>query len=322
MNSSFDGNFQFGWDNTSLSLLKECPRKYQYSMIENWRRKHTAAPLSFGGFFHRGLELYDRFIASGSDKDEATRQMIKAIAIETEIETTVFNSETLSETKVMRRYHTDDNRRNLFTLLRSLVWYLDLYQQDMFETIILPDGKPAVELSFRIELPFKGMGNTLYYCGHLDKAVSYNGMNWVLERKHTVQSFSQYYFDRFVLDSQPTGYSFALSSLSKGLVGGVIIDAAQVAINFTRFQRTITPRRPEQINEWLINVQHWINVGLDYANENYWPMNETSCLKYGKCQFFDVCNAPQNLRKNYLETSFKQEIWDPLKSRGEEADGA
>lgn len=318
MNESMIGDFQFAWDNTSLSLLKRCPRKYYYSMIENWNRKHTAAPLSFGSFFHRGLELFDRFRQKGLDYQAACEQMVKQVAIESEMDSIVFDPNTLVETKVKQRYATDDNKRNLYTLLRSLIWYLDHYKNDVFETIVLPNGKPAVELSFRIEMPFKVNDTQILYCGHLDKAVTHGGLAWVLERKHTVRTLGSYYFDQYIMDSQPTGYAFALETLSHRAVGGVIIDAAQVAVGFTRFQRAFANRRPERINEWLENTKEWIQLAADFANANHWPMNETACAVMGKCPYIDVCSAPKNMREQYLNTQFEKRVWDPLKSRGED----
>ena len=43
----------------------------------------------------------------------------------------------------------EDTIKTRFTLLRSVVWYLEQFENDPCETVILADGRPAVELSFR-----------------------------------------------------------------------------------------------------------------------------------------------------------------------------
>jgi hypothetical protein len=51
---------QFAWDSTSLGYLKECPRKYYYTMIEGWRGRGESVHLRFGQEYHAALEHYDR----------------------------------------------------------------------------------------------------------------------------------------------------------------------------------------------------------------------------------------------------------------------
>ena len=54
----------------------------------------------------------------------------------------------------------------------------------MTATLKLPDGRPALELSFRLHLP-----SGAFYCGHIDKIANYgpNGI-FIQERKHTAGS--------------------------------------------------------------------------------------------------------------------------------------
>ena len=66
------------------------------------------------------------------------------------------------------RLQSLDTSRTKETLVRSVVWYLDEYKDDPLKTAMLPDGKPAVELSFMLpvfdvrvgptdELPIAGL---------------------------------------------------------------------------------------------------------------------------------------------------------------------
>ena len=73
---------QKAWDNTSISILKECPRKYQYTILEGWRANAKAGPLVFGGLFHNGLEVYDIARAKGAPHDEALRLAVRHALLE------------------------------------------------------------------------------------------------------------------------------------------------------------------------------------------------------------------------------------------------
>jgi hypothetical protein len=46
--------------------------------------------------------------------------------------------------------HSLDTSRTKETLVRSVVWYCDEYKDDPLRTAMLPNGKPAVELSFML----------------------------------------------------------------------------------------------------------------------------------------------------------------------------
>jgi hypothetical protein len=80
-------------------------------------------------------------------------------------------------------------------------------------------------------------------------------------------------------------------------VKGVIIDAAQIAIEFSRFTRSFTFRTQEQIEEWLLDLRYWLGKAEEYAIANYWPLNDTACDKYGGCKFRKVCSRSPQVRE-------------------------
>src|SRR5438046_4651295 len=57
--SVVQSGMQLAWDSTSMGLLKECPRKYQLSILEGWTPKRTSVHLLFGLWYHGALERYD-----------------------------------------------------------------------------------------------------------------------------------------------------------------------------------------------------------------------------------------------------------------------
>lgn len=291
----------FAVDHSSLAMFKECPRKYYYAIVAGRRPAGLPPPpLAFGSAYHDGLEAFERSVAKGADRHEALRVAIRSAL-----------KHVLPE---------EDTARTRETLIRALVWYEANYRNDMARPIILPNGKPAVELSFRVELPFSFSHSDVpvIYCGHIDSLVDYQGRIFAMERKTTKTALSEHYWQRYVFSSQISGYVLAAEANFSVEVGGAIIDATQVGVNFARFGRRVAARVKAHQEEWLLDLHYWLSQ-LDAAfAANRWPHNHESCGKYGGCQFKSVCFANPSVRDVVLRDEFRIDRWDPLRVRGEE----
>lgn len=294
-------NLQFAWDSTSLGLLKECPRKYQLTILEGWRAKSESVHLKFGILFHKALELYDKFRAQGLDYEEAVDETLAWL-----LEATWERGEDFS-----RPWTSDHDKKNRDTLVRSIIWYLDQYKDDVAKTLILENGDPAVELSFKFDA---GFGDFIL-CGHMDRLVTFSDDVFVMDRKTSGSTLSTYYFNQFNPDNQMTLYTLAGKIVYNLPIQGVMIDAAQIAIGFTAFSRGITMRSDGQLNEWLGDFKQWTNIARLHADEGHWPMNEKSCSAYGGCVFRGICSLDPAVRESYLKTYFEKRFWNPLSIR-------
>lgn len=303
---------QKAWDNTSISILKECPRKYQYTILEGWRANAKAGPLVFGGLFHNGLEVYDIARAKGAPHDEALRLAVRHALLES----CVLEADGVWRDNLAA---CDDTLRTRPSLIRAIVWYCEHYRDDAVKTYILPDGTPALELSFRFELPITSPDHDSYlYVGHIDKLGTMGSDLYNVERKHTGTALSSAYFARYTPNGQVSGYEFAGRVVLDRAVSGTIIDATQIAAGFVSFGRGITPRTEEYLEDWLNNTMHWIGIAEHYASQNYWPMNEESCHKYSGCAFRDICSKSPSTRQKWLEAHYHKDPWNPLRVRGGE----
>jgi hypothetical protein len=268
-------------------------------MLRGLRPKTSAAPLLFGSAYHECLELYDKLRAQGKDGLPA------AIRLAYELST----PGTLG----------NDTARTRMTLLRALIWYAYNWQNDQFETFILADGRPAVELSFRIELPMELDGEPVIYCGHIDRVAKYNDQLYAMEHKHTTSALSDYYYARYTFSSQITGYILALRVMYDLRVVGGVVDSTQVGVTFARFGRRVAQRVDGHVDEWLHDTMQWIRQ-LHFAQQhNLFIRNTESCSRYSGCQFKDVCFANPAVRETILEADFQYKPWDPMKIRGDEA---
>lgn len=303
-------NLQVVIDQTSLGLFKECPRKYYYRMIEGWTTRSSNVHLTFGICFHQACEAYEHAKASGADHQAAVRAAVRVA---------------LSDTwdKVLQKPWNSENKdKNRYTLIRSVVWYLDSVQRSRAKTLILADGKPAVELTFRYQPqdPETGdpltaiTGEPIEFAGHLDSMVDLEGGKFISDRKTTSRRLGPEYFAAYTPDNQFSMYTHAGKWAFQTDVIGVICDAVQVTSNYTRFEQQIIYRTPAHLWEWYADVKYYIGLMAVMAEQNRWPQNDKACFL---CPYRPVCARPPNAREKWLETDYVRSTWDPSVARGE-----
>lgn len=314
---------QFAWDQTSLGLLMECPRKYQLSILEQWSSKGKSHHLTFGGRFADAMQHYHLARAGGKDHEEALDIVVAQALRDTWIRP-------LCEDEGCDQFgkphvHTDtgepwdsgDTKKNRMTLIRSIIWYFETYRDDAMRTVILPNGEPAVELLFTFESGIKASNNLgeFLFTGHIDRLVDFDGTKFVLDNKTTGGGLGTYYFSQYDLDNQMSQYTLAGRVCYNVPVKGVVIDAAQIMVGFTAFGRSITTRSQAQLDEWHGNAGSWLHLAERFADSGKYPMNLKSCNNYGGCAFRSVCGSDPAIRKNMLETHFEKRVWNPLDVR-------
>lgn len=315
---------QLYWDSTSLGMMKTCPRLYQYKMIEGWTPRQESIHLRFGILYHSALERYDRLRADGLSPEDATRGTIRGL-----LEATWDRHEaTETEPAVSAAWDSGDPYKNRATLVRSVIWYLEHFRDDPAQTIRLANGRPAVELSFKMELDYgpnlsylddpdiaRAGGQPYVLSGHIDRLVTFLDGVYVTDRKTTKSALGSYYFDQYSPDNQMTLYSLAAQVVFHAPVKGVIIDAVQIGVGFSRFARGMAYRTPAQLDEWLADTRITLRTAEGYATDYYWPMNDRACGMYGGCQFRDICGKDPSVRKTFLAANFERHFWNPRKPR-------
>lgn len=299
--NSFRDGVQWAWDSTSLSTFMTCPRKYYYSMIRQISPRNRSVHLIFGGHYATALEHFYKHRAEGKSLDEALLLVVRE-ALENS-----WDYERGAPQEFL------DSKKTRPNLIRSIVWYIDQFGDESesgIKTHHLPSGKPAVELSFTLDLD-----EDFVLCGHLDRVVDYGGSLYVMDQKTTGGTISQYFFDGFKPDVQMSLYSIAGQITIQSPVAGVIIDAAQIAVGFTRFERGFTYRSQTENEENLENFKHYIEMARSFTLLGRFPMNTTACGNYGGCPFKSICSAPPQHRERVIEAEYVEKIWDPIERR-------
>ena len=267
LNSSFSRDLpllQLAWDSTSLGALKVCPRYYYLSIVlGRVPSEEVNVHLKFGKEFHATIEHYDHCRARGLDYETSVQSAVRFAILST------WNFE------LRRPWTSGDPYKNRETLVRAVVWYLDQFANDPAETIILENGQPAVELSFRFDLEVTAItGEHFMLCGHFNKRVRFVGRRYSKDIKTTKSQLGEGYFSRYSPDNQMSLYDIAsvvcfppeLDHDSAGNpepYGGLMIDAVQLLITGARFQRGIVTR---VLSTWNFELRRPWTSGDPYKN--------------------------------------------------------
>ena len=300
---SFADGVQFAWDGTSLELAQVCMRKYYYRMILNIAPRRNSVHLIFGGIYAAALEHFYLARAEGLSIDEALRRVVREA---------MQNS---WDAAAGQPVEFDDNCKTRLNLIRSIVWYVDQFAEEStsgITTYHLASGKPAVELSFALEF-----SEDIVYCGHLDRVVEYGGGLYWMDQKTTKSTITPRFFEQFKPHNQFMGYTWAGQTILQSPVKGGIVDAAQIAVGFTRFERHPITFTSDQLNEWHDNTLYTIRHAQELTKAGRFPMNLASCGNYGGCPYRLLCQRSPSVRDRFIEGDFvhPDEPWEPIKAR-------
>lgn len=310
---------QFAWDSVSLTDFLSCQRRYKYRVLDGLVPKNPgyAIALEFGILFHAAIEQYHRQKAEGFDHDFSVKAAVgwlindpafAKLPTDDDIADLKENTDedddgvTLRNSRIRTRYH----------LVRSVVWYLEHYEQDPLHTLIMPTGKPAVELSFRIPLPVKVGGQDMLLCGHLDRAVEFEGSYFASDYK-TTKSLTRQFFDMFDLSHQMTGYTVAGNIILDKPISGVWIDGIALQVGGVKLARAPTKRSPGQVKEYFELLGDVAERAERAHDLGHYPMNTASCYF---CEFKEICKQPPEYRDRYINMWYeKKPGWNPLRNR-------
>ena len=301
-------NLQIAIDSTSLGAFKQCPRKYYYSIVLGFQPQSESVHLTFGLLMHEAREKYDRLRFEGADHETALDEVVYLAMVAT------WNRE------LARPWVSGHSQKNRLTLIRSIIWYLDQYgDNDSLQTLVLANGKPAVELSFQFDsqLRFAFSGEPLILCGHLDRIATLNDVPYIVDLKTTTHALDPRWFASFTPDNQFSLYTLAGRTAFRVPVESLIVDGVQLGVNFSRFSRGLVPRDKASLSEWYHGLGFWTAQMEQCAVQDSWPQNDKACGMYGGCEFRGICSKSPGERQRALELNFRKRTWDPMLKRGD-----
>lgn len=236
-----------------------------------------------------------------------------------------------SPTHTERRWVGDDRVKDRPTLVRLVAGYCDAQaetEEDGLYPVAFPDGTPAVELSFKLPLPWKAQpyfdryegdippreAERYVLAGHMDSIMSFAGEHFITDNKTTGKGLTPSYWAGYSPNIQVDVYGLAGSLLFPHMeLRGVAIEAAQVqAGGKVTFGMRMFRQDDHQREELLGDLEHWLRQAESYARADHWPMNRSACYL---CQFKPICSRPAAKREAYIAANYQVQHWNPADER-------
>lgn len=291
-------------DNFILTQFQTCPAKFELRAIEHWTSRRKTGALGFGAALHEGLAEWYK---TGS-QEGALMQIHRLWPDNMPI----------------------DDWRTKEKCMKVMAEYIRTYPSENFSIVGMPDH-PMIECTFTLDTgmhlscfacgPGYEEGSTCLKCDHplepieyggiFDGLIEFSGSVYILEHK-TTSMLGGYYFNQFKPNNQVTGYVWAAGLMSGQRVGGAMINAIGLYKSSpTKFERQLTSRSQNEIDEWLGNVRATCELIQHCKRTGHWPMHTAACTLYGKCEYHDVhVLGTENERRKRLETDYIREEWN------------
>lgn len=300
---SLEPEFPAWFDSSSLATANTCPQRWFYESCLRLVPKSTNIHLNAGGAYAKGLETFRKLFYTGHDFDTAREAGLTAL---------------------IKAYgpFNPGGPRDYKTWDRTCAAYLSYLNEwdprdDHIEPLSLPDGRPAIEVSFAVPLlDLNGdpilhpeTHDPLLFTGRSDMLCSFGNELWCFDDK-TVGSFSGRWAEDQRLRGQFSGYTWAFRQMGYSLVGswvrGTAIQKEQIKHNQTR-----TYRPQWKLDRWhhtaVMTVQRMLSM---WHNGHFLATYNDACTQYGGCKFFMLCDS--ETPAPFVPVYFKKSTWNPV----------
>lgn len=285
-------------DSQILNMIQMCAKKTQYSFLYNLQPHEKAEPLEKGDLMHKMLEVYYSLkLSGGPDMNSPVwQELAVGAAIEANINDPVqtgVNAGLYFASMMSIPSETSQEVINQFEA------YCEHYAHDDWNPIAVEE-----------------VGSKVLFESD-DLKVIYNfKIDLVAEKGRIVAPF----------DHKTGSRRQEPSSLSNQFIGYCYgLDTDTIIVNKIGFQKTLKPAERFQryiltidktrITEWIKNSIYWTLQYAQYQEDDFYPMNLTSCDKYSGCIFHRVCESDPGSRDWKIERDFTTvEKWDVAKT--------
>jgi len=270
--------------NSKLQGLHECPRRYELGML---RASSGAKDVDLPGPSTVVVNYdfaYGHAVGAGIQTYAATGSLVAA--------------QFAAFTAWRAPYDQEKTDKNGKPAGKSIHWALLavekfawFYQQHLseWEVLTLPNGKPAVELSFAVDT-----ANGYFHVGHIDTILQHKESKRLAVWEGKTTGLETVDEAAYANSYQALGYSVVVDAISKelGLPGS---DYEVFYIVYSSKTREFTlmpfPKNRAQRAEWLQDLLITHSVLAKYEELEFYPKRGDSCVnKWGrKCEWFGTC---------------------------------
>jgi len=205
----------------------------------------------------------------------------------------------------------DTDKRSLSSGVWTLGHYFNVYANDRY-AVARDEHGPMIERDFTLTL-HEEVGLRIVLFGRIDLILRNMVTGQRLPADHKTSSqMGADFFNRIKPNHQYTGYVLGAEQVlgepvSEFLINGIQVKPRPLTARGgpPTFSRQITTRTPEDFTEFRDVVVEATKRYLGWAASGVWPLGPVdACASWGRCEFLDVCSAPNALRTNILRSKF------------------
>lgn len=310
-----DGRKHFRINFSSLSIMQECQRKVQLSLVRRLRTNLESPATLFGSAIHKGLEVFysaKRTERALPKRYAETMEMIGCGHWEADWEEhTVFRSaHAFAKKAEPLKQLPDDNKRSVHTGVWMLRHYFETYLDDAYVIARDEDG-PIVERKFTHRI-HEDSDLIVDLFGTIDAVMKNEASGKVLAADHKTSSRLYDFYQMINPNHQYTGYLWAAREVLGLDTDSFLVNALEVKPppktargSKPNFARQVTTRGEDDFAELKDAILLEIMKFITNEKADTWPMSAPGpCSKYGGCTYLEVCSAPKSLRENVLKARY------------------
>ena len=271
-------------DNYSLSLFRECPRKYsnriQQGLIPHSSSSGMAPELLFGIAIHRAMDT----LFAEQDVDLACERFLDSYQpVPEDTKRTPGRGISIIE-DYWKRWSRDNDRYDLSV------------SEVKFELFLGSVGEYPV-----------------FYGGLIDKVLIRDNKTYLMDHK-TSSWESTYLIPAYAQSQQFKGYIWAGQHphLQLDNCNQLIVDVLLIKPKNNDFFRSEVRCNELDVTEWKSGILQTVELMLMCDQAGVWPQfGKESCTNWNRlCPYFELCDASQSLRPGMQEGLYTVEHWD------------
>lgn len=268
---------------SKLNLLHSCPRNFELEMLS--QAKPAAASISEDNIQQNLDFAFGHAVGSGIQAFAATGSLVAAQLAAWLAWRAPYDAEKTDA----RGYSTG---KSLTWALYAVEKFAFFYQTELadWEVLVLPNGKPAVELSFGVDTQ-----NGYYHFGHIDTVLRHRSTGRLAVWEGKTTGFETVKDASYANSYQALGYSVVVDAIAHSL-GFDSPDYEVLYIVYSsksrEFQLLPFTKSKTQRAEWLQDLLLNHAMIAKYQELGFFPKRGESCInKYGRqCNWFGSCH--------------------------------
>lgn len=286
-------------DSSILNTIQQCARKTQYSFVYNLQPHERDPALEKGDLMHKMLEVYYGMkLDDGPDKESAVwLELINDAGIRP-IGDPVKKGVDAGLYYASKMAISSDISNEVIEQFQA---YCEYYEHDSWHPLHVEEtGDKDLYIN-------EEAGMRIVYTYKIDLVAEKGRIKAPFD--HKTGSRRQ---EPSSLSNQFIGYCYAMNTNTIVVNKIGFQKSLKPADRFNRYILTVDDRR---INEWIQNSVYWTINYYKLQEEDFFPMNLTSCDKYSGCVFRRVCESDLDSRQWKLDRDYVQvQPWDVMRT--------